>query len=139
MKYVLLLIQLVYFQVAIAQKIFNPGIVELSTGEKIEALILQDSYKNYARTITYKIPEEGVLHVKSPNEVRSFTIEKQNIKFHSFKIVDRFLIAPNVYDYKDETVFMKQLEEGKVNLFLHKDDEGNSWLYLKKGDGLLKR
>ena len=45
-KYVFLIIKLVFFQILTAQKIFHEGIVELNSGEKIEALILQDSFKN---------------------------------------------------------------------------------------------
>lgn len=138
-KYVLLLIQIVGFQIIFAQKIFNSGVVELQTGEKIEALILQDSYKNYARTVSYKGLKGGTLEVKSPYEIQSFSINKQNIKFQSFEVTDRYLIAPNVYSYRKIKVFMKQLEEGEINLYEFKDDEGNLWLYLQKKNESLQR
>jgi len=138
-KYILLLIQLLGFQIIFAQKIFNSGVVELQTGEKIEVSILQDSYKNYAKTVSYKDQQDGMLQIKSPYEIQSFSLKKQNIKFQSFEITDRFLIAPNIYDYRKIRVFMKQLEEGEVDLYEFKDDEGNQWLYLQKEDGTLER
>ena len=119
------------------QKIYHKGQIIQNDGELIDCLIEEDIPINYEKRVRFKRSENGELELKHANEIKGFVIDGKE-KYMSFVINQKSSVPAGFFMYKRSQIFIKQIEEGKLNLYLYREGKEN-WLYIQKGNGKIHR
>lgn len=118
-----------------AQQIFQKGTLHFRDGKTLEVDILEDSYKSYANGVTYKTSTNGPLKKAGYAKLKGFEVGK-NQKYTAFKIEQ---ILPTTTTPTTLIIFLKQLEEGALNLYEFANSENTRWLYIQKNNETLQK
>ena len=119
------------------QKIYHPGQIIQNDGELIDCLIQEDIPANYEKRVQFKRNKNSKLEVKHANEIKGFHIDGKE-KYRSFVIKQKISNSAGSFMYKRSPIFIQQLEEGAINLYLYKEGEEN-WLYVQKENEEIKK
>ncbi|MFD2565562.1 hypothetical protein [Aquimarina rubra] len=118
------LITLLVSTIILAQNEFEPGIIRLKNGEEQKGLIQFFNKKDY-NTILFKESKNS--------QVNSIT--SNQISYYLFDAIDKKVITETI-NFKP--VFMEVIVEGKANLLLYNDENGNKRYFLKSEKSGLK-
>ncbi len=119
----------------LAQQIFQKGTLYFRDGQTLEVDILEDSYKNYANGVTYKTAKQDRLKNAGYADLKGFEVGK-NQKYVAFQIRQ---ILPTTTTPTTLSIFLKQLEQGALNLYEFSNSENTKWLYLQKNKQALQK
>lgn len=105
---------------------FENGYIINNNSEKINCLIKNNDWKNNPSEILYKLEENSDIEKGTIEDIQEFGISSK-IKFKRFLVnIDMSREETNNLTqeknplFKEETLFLKQLIEGKANIFIYK-------------------
>ncbi len=122
-----LLLILLLPSVLLCQSNFKKGKLYFQDGQIVEALIMKDLYSNMENGVKYKLNPNEEIQFGGHKTITAFSIQGK-IKFKAFPI--RKSIGTNKSITK-EWIYLKQLEEGAINLFVYKAGQ-KKWFFVQK-------
>lgn len=106
---------------------YEAGYIVTNDGQKQNVLILNKDWRNNPTQISYKISETEKAEIANLNSIQEFGVG-DFLKYHRFTVpVDRSGtqvrdLSSNIEpEFSTETVFLRQLLSGEVNLYLYKE------------------
>lgn len=142
MKKISLLIGLLAAGMQYAQITFEKGYFINNAGERTEVLIKNLDWKNNPTEFEYKI--DGSSDVKKENikNIQEFGIDSLERYVRKTIMIDRSsdhlnrLSETKEPQFKEETLFLKYLVEGKSNLFYYENGDTRRFFYSTDGDNV---
>jgi hypothetical protein len=129
----------------IAQVQFEKGYIINNDGEKISCLVKNEDWNYNPKSITYKIDHNSTEKKGNIETIKEFGINEVS-NFKRFKInIDRSSTNPNklsktrLYNYNEETIFLKTLIEGNADLYLFKEGNLIKFFYKKNQETPIKQ
>ncbi|OWP75484.1 porin family protein [Flavobacterium oreochromis] len=119
---------------------FEKGYFINNLNQKIECLIKNEDWANSPIQFEYKLDENSAVQIQNINYVSEFSIYNWSKYIRATVNVDKsstdinHLSTQRTPEFKEETVFLKILAEGKANLYFYKDDISQKY-YLKLENG----
>lgn len=114
---------------------FENGYIINNNSEKINCLIKNNDWKNNPSEILYKLDENSDIKKGTIEDIQEFGISSK-IKFKRFLVnIDMSREETNNLTqeknplFKEETLFLKQLIEGKANIFIYKSPSMTRFFY----------
>lgn len=129
-----LLLILLLPSLLLCQSNFKKGKLYFKDGRVVEAMIMEDFYSNMENGIKYKLNSKEVVQFGGHKTVRAFSLQER-MKFKAFPI------RKNIHTKKQtpaEWIYLKQLEEGAINLFVYQQSE-EQWFFVQKDSLPLQR
>ena len=112
---------------AVSQVQYEPGYLINDQGQKQEVLILNKDWRSNPSEFTYKLSEAGEPETGNILDVKEFGVGDY-LKFGRFKVsIDRSgeslrnISTKAEPEFSEETVFLKQLVAGDVNLYVYEE------------------
>ncbi|NDI99815.1 PorT family protein [Flavobacterium sp. LaA7.5] len=137
MKNLFVMLLIMISTVSIAQITFQPGYYIDNNGNKTECLIRNVAWKNNPSEFDYKLNESDESQVKTIKEVTEFSVN-ESYKFKRFTVnIERSstdvskLTGDYEPQYVEETLFLKIMVEGTLNLYQYEDDNIIKYFYSK--------
>ncbi|WP_159800239.1 hypothetical protein [Flavobacterium sp. MK4S-17] len=134
MKKLLLLLLFTSFT-AISQITYQPGYFIDNSGNKTECLIKNTGWKNTPTEFSYKLNENDEPKINTIKTVKEFSVESH--KFLRFNVdIDRpssnvTVMSSPEPEWKKETLFLKVLVEGSLNLYQYEDGKLMRYFFSK--------
>lgn len=114
---------------------FENGYIINNNSEKINCLIKNNDWKNNPSEILYKLDENSDIKKGTIEDIQEFGISSKT-KFKRFLVnIDMSREETNNLTqeknplFKEETLFLKQLIEGKANMFIYKSPSMTRFFY----------
>ena len=118
-----------------AQISFQPGYLVFNNGDRSDLLIRNADWRVNPSVIEYKTSPEGEVQSATIADLKEFGIQEASrfIRF-TLKIDSSSDNAPNYSrvrnpEYEEQTVFLRVLVDGKVDLYQYTDSEKNRFFY----------
>ncbi|MCU4164119.1 hypothetical protein [Carboxylicivirga caseinilyticus] len=114
---------------------FEKGYFIDNNDQKVECFIKNNDWDLNPTLFTYTLTELGEQKKLTINSVKEFTINNNAKYIRSTVNIDRSKYKSGELSdqrnpiFKEETLFLKVLVEGKANLYLYKDGIGTSYFY----------
>lgn len=141
MKKLLLVLSLLLTYYSYGQIRFEPGYIINNEGEKINCLIRNVDWRYSPERITYKGSATAPAELASIENIKEFEI-KNEVKYQRFTLVvdtsseNLAKLSINAEpEWKEKTVFLKVLQEGRLNLYELNTPEKTSF-FIKKEDSI---
>ncbi|MBB6370742.1 outer membrane beta-barrel protein [Chryseobacterium shigense] len=123
---------LIYCQIT-----FESGYIINESGEKLNVLLKNHDWKNSPNSIEYKLTENGKAINLQTLSIKEFSVG--NIKYIKAKVmIDRSsdniqnLSETKEFNSKEETLLLKTLTEGKINLYRYSDGAVTRFFYKRE-------
>ncbi|GLB53667.1 hypothetical protein NBRC110019_27080 [Neptunitalea chrysea] len=138
MRNILLLtvLYIIYIQPINAQTKFKNGYIIKTNGEKVNCLIKNNDWNFNPTTFKYKLSENSETLTGDLQAIQEFADDANTFKYikatvnidHSSDIIASYSKQRNP-EFKSETVFLKELLSGKVNLYVFKQADKTRYFY----------
>lgn len=126
-RQVLLILLTISCAISYSQITFEKGYFITNENERIECLIKNMDWKNNPTEFEFKLTETSELKITSIKEVKEFGVDP-SMKFRRYLVkIDRSSKAFSTLtksrdpEFSEETVFLKQLIQGKANLYKYEE------------------
>lgn len=122
-----------------AQITFEKGYIIDSLGVKTECFIRNNEWKSNPTRFQYKLSETGEAKWASVKDVREFSVYNTFRFISQTVLIDRSsedmnqLSEESAPDFKEETLFLEMLMEGKANLYKYEDGSLLRFFFNKEG------
>lgn len=122
-----------------AQITFEKGYIIDSLGVKTECFIRNNEWKSNPARFQYKLSETGEAKWASVKDVREFSVYNTFRFISQTVLIDRSsedmnqLSEESAPDFKEETLFLEVLMEGKANLYKYEDGSLLRFFFNKDG------
>lgn len=127
-KSIYILFLLFVVSVIQAQTLFEKGFYVDNIGNKVEGLIKNIDWKNNPTEFEFKYNENEESQIISINNAKEFVVDGKSKYIRAKVDIDRSssitkdLSNNKLPVFKNETLFLKNIVEGKANLFLYEDN-----------------
>lgn len=135
MKKLFLLLFIAIHSIVLAQKTYNQGYYIDNNNNKTECLIRSGAWQNNSEQFRYKLNENSSEEVKTIEEVKEFYISNE-AKFKRFTVeIDQSSTLMNQLsesanpEWATETIFLKVLVEGEINLYEYQDSNIKKYFF----------
>ncbi|CAA9200908.1 porin family protein [Flavobacterium collinsii] len=127
-----------------SQVAFENGYFINENNQKINCLIENLDWKNAPNSFRYQLPENKDILTADLKAVKEFTIIGQSKYIKTLVKIDRSskqienMSTDKDPLFKEQTLFLKVLIEGKASLYLYRD-ESSTYFFYKKDDSQIKQ
>ncbi len=111
---------------SMAQSQFKQGYIVQNNGDKLECMILEESWKQNPTSFSYKLNENSEVQIGTLSDIQSFGVG------NLFKFVKKEKFLPK--ETLDNPVFLNVLVEGAVSIYHYKSSDDNLFFYKKADD-----
>ncbi|GGB86032.1 hypothetical protein GCM10007424_27600 [Flavobacterium suaedae] len=135
MKKLFLFLFIAIHSIALAQTTYNQGYYIDNNNNKTECLIRSGAWQNNSEQFRYKFNENSSEEIKTIEEVKEFYISNE-AKFKRFTVaidksstlMNQLSESPNP-EWATETIFLKVLVEGDINLYEYQDSNIKKYFF----------
>ncbi|WP_261512880.1 PorT family protein [Chryseobacterium paludis] len=135
MKKIGLLIGLFTLSMNYAQIKFEKGYIINNSGERTEVLIKDVDWKNNPTDFEYKLNDSSAPIKESVKNIAEFAIDNSEKYVRKTVMIDHssdiiaYISKNKTPDFKEETLFLKYVVEGKANLYYYQNNDTKRFFY----------
>jgi len=123
-----------------AQSDFENGYFINNSGERIDCLIKNEDWIKNPTQFEYKLSENAEFKIGKLSDVKAFAVGK-NFKYEKASVgIDRNILdekSNDGFNYQQDTLFLKVLVEGNINLY-HLEEEKLNIFFIEKNDSIVQ-